>query len=76
MPELYHQHTGEAIGEINDDQLQFLVDQLEEEDTKDKDYYISRDTIQMFKDKDADEALISMLEKALGDKDDIDVAWR
>lgn len=76
MPELYHQHTGEAIGQISDDQLQFLVDQLEEEDTKDQDYYISRDTIQMFKDKDGDEALISMLEKALGDKEDIDVAWR
>jgi len=75
MPKLYNQKTGDLIGEISDGQLQFLVDQLEEEDTTDKDYYINADTLALFREKDGDAALIKMIEDAMEDGE-IDIEWR
>jgi processive 1,2-diacylglycerol beta-glucosyltransferase len=75
MPRLYLQKSGETIGEITAEQLQFLIDQLEEEDTKDQDYYISRATLEMFRDRGCDTELLDLLAGAMGDGDEIDVAW-
>ncbi len=75
MPRLYVQTSGETIGEINDQQLQFLVDHLEEEDTTDQDYYINRATLEMFRDEGCDAALLDMLTKAMGDDEEMDIAW-
>jgi processive 1,2-diacylglycerol beta-glucosyltransferase len=76
MPKLYDQNTGAVIGDITEAHLQFLVDQLEEEGTQDRDYYINRDTLALFRDKGADPALVEMLDKAMGDGDDVDIEWR
>lgn len=75
MPRLYKQTSGETIGEINAEQLQFLIDQLEEEDTKDRDYFISQATLEMFRDRGCDTELMNMLVKAMGDAEDLDIAW-
>jgi len=76
MPKLYNQTTNELISEISDSQLQFLIDQLEEEDSKDKDYYINGDTIAMLREADGDPELIAMLEKAMGESGEVDVLWK
>ncbi|HTR50236.1 MAG TPA: hypothetical protein VMJ10_05970 [Kofleriaceae bacterium] len=75
MPRLIRLDTGDAIGTINDKQLAFLVDQLEEEHDTDKDYYIDRDTLELLSDNGADAELLEILEKAMGDDDEIDIAW-
>ena len=75
MPRLFHMESNETIGEITDEQLKFLVDNLEEEHAKDKDYYICRDTLEMLKENGCDEKLLALLEGAMGDGDDVDVAW-
>ena len=75
MPRLFRLDNGETIGQITAVQLKFLVDQLEEEDSEDTDYYVDRDTLEMFSDNGADPDLIAMIEKAMGDDDDIDIAW-
>jgi hypothetical protein len=75
MPRLYRLDNGETIGEITDKQLSFLVDQLEEEDADDNDYYIDRDTLELLSDNGADPDLLAMIEKSMGDDDEIDVAW-
>ena len=75
MPRLYRLDNGETIGTITDKQLQFLVDQLEEEDEEDNDYFIDRDTLELLSDNGADPELLDMIEKAMGDDDEIDVAW-
>jgi len=75
MPRLIRLDTGDAIGTINDKQLAFLVDQLEEEHDDDKDYYIDRDTLELLSDNGADAELLEILEKAMGDDDEIDIAW-
>jgi hypothetical protein len=75
MPRLYRLDNGETIGEITDKQLAFLVDQLEEESEDDNDYFIDRDTLELLSDNGADPDLLGMIEKAMGDDDEIDVAW-
>ena len=50
MPRLIRIDTGDDIGNINDDQLKFLVEQLEEEHDEDEDYYVDRDTIEVMSD--------------------------
>jgi len=75
MPRLFRLDNGETIGEITAAQKQFLVDQLEEEDDEDTDYFIDRDTLELLSDNGADPELLAMIEKAMGDDDEIDVAW-
>jgi hypothetical protein len=75
MITLLNKETNQKIGTISEDQLQFLIDQLEEEDSKDQDYYLNRDTIEMLKENGADNQLIKMLTEALGNKDDLDIIW-
>lgn len=76
MPKLYNQTTGAEIGDITDDQLQFLIDQLEEEGTTDRDYFVNADTLAMFQDAGGDASLIALLRDAMGDAGEIDIEWR
>jgi hypothetical protein len=75
MPKLMRLDTGDAIGVISDKQLKFLVDQLEEDHEDDTDYYINRETLEMLSDNGADAELLAMLEKAMGDDEEMDIAW-
>lgn len=75
MPRLVRLDTGDEIGSINDDQLKFLVEQLEEEHDDDKDYFIDRDTLELLSDNGADPELLALLEKGMGDDDEMDIAW-
>jgi hypothetical protein len=76
MPQLYNQKTGALIADITADQLQFLVDQLEEEGTTDRDYYIDENTLSVFRDAGGDPALIELLAAAMGDAGEIDIEWK
>lgn len=73
--ELKDKDTGESIGEITEEQLQFLIDELEEEDAEDVDYYLNRTTLEMLEDRGMDEELAELLYEALGDRDEIEIEW-
>jgi hypothetical protein len=75
MPRLYRVDNGETIGTITKEHLEFLVDQLEEESDEDHDYYVNRDTLDLLSDNGGDPELLAMIEKAMGDDDEIDLAW-
>ena len=75
MIKLHDKNSQELIGEVNETQLQFLIDELVEEDDTDQDYYINRDQLEQFEKKGADGALIQMLRDALGTKEDMDIVW-
>ncbi len=75
MIKLHDKSTNELIGTINEEQLQFLLDELVEEDSTDQDYYINRDQLEQFEKKGGDETLIQILRNALGNKDDMDIIW-
>jgi hypothetical protein len=75
MIELRDKETGAFAGTITDAQLQFLIDQLEEEDSQDTDYYINQATIDMFEQEGADPQLLGTLRKALGKREDMEIQW-
>ena len=75
MPRLIRLDTGDSIGDISDQQLAFLVEQLEEEHDEDQDYFIDRDTLDLLSDNGADPELLALLEKAIGDDESMDIAW-
>ncbi len=75
MIQLRNKETGATIGEISDEQLQFLIDHLEEEFEEDTDYYLNRTTLDMLKEKGLDGTLLTLLENAFGDHDEIEVEW-
>ena len=75
MPKLTRIDTGDDIGTITDKQLAFLVEQLEEDHEDDTDYFIDRETLELLSDNGADPELLAMLEKAMGDDDEMDIAW-
>ena len=63
------------VGELSEEQLDFLVDNLEEEWPEDRDYFINRPMLEMLKQRGADAALVHMLTLALGDRDEVDILW-
>lgn len=75
MAKLYNKDSGALIGEITASQLQFLIDELEEEDSGDRDYYLNSDQIDIFEENGADAQLVKLLRTALGDKDDMEIRW-
>ena len=63
------------IGTITEEQLQFLIDQLEEESLTDQDYYINLETIEMFEKNGIDESLLKILKDAMGSREDMEIEW-
>ena len=75
MIQLRNKETGSLLGSISDEDLQFLIDNLEEEWKEDTDYYLNRATLDMLKSQGASEPLMSLLDTAIGDKDAIEIEW-
>jgi hypothetical protein len=75
MIQLREKESRSLLGSITEDELQFLIDNLEEEWDGDTDYCLNRTTIDMLRDRGADPALIELLESALGDREDVEIVW-
>jgi hypothetical protein len=73
--DIYNQATDERIGSITEADLQVLVDALEEESTKDRDYFIDAATIDVIADGRATEHLVHLLRTALGTSNGVDIRW-
>jgi hypothetical protein len=68
--------SGEYLGTIDEADLQFLIDQLEEESLDDRDYYITPTTIDLLEEANANPDLVHILREAVGDSDGVDIFWR
>jgi processive 1,2-diacylglycerol beta-glucosyltransferase len=75
MINLYDANTGALLGHVSEQQLQFLIDQLEEEYQEDQDYAFTSMTIDYLQGQGAGQELVSLLRRALGDKDEISIRW-
>lgn len=76
MITLKDKETDRFIGTINEQQLQFLIDQLEEESSDDQDYYINKATLELFEKNGIDQELSKMFKDALGSREDMEIVWR
>ena len=68
------EHDNE-IGIITEDQVQFLIDNLEEEGVEDQDYYIDPDALNFLAENGCDEELLTMLTEALEGRVNINVRY-
>ena len=75
MIQLNDKDTGAFIGTITEDNLQFLIDQLEEESDEDQDYYLNEATLDIFEENEADKALVSLLRGALKGRTEMEIRW-
>lgn len=67
--------SGQVFGQISEEELQFLIDQLEEESSRDADYYLDADTIQLLEDEGAPATLVSLLRASLGEREGFEIQW-
>ncbi len=66
----------EVLGTITENQLDFLIENLEVEFEEDEEYLLNAGTLDFLKDQNADKNLLALLEKALaGTRDGIDILY-
>jgi hypothetical protein len=75
MPRLYDNKTKALLGEVSESDIECLVDVLEEEDSKDVDYFIDLATVDILEDNGASPQLAKMLRNAIGATEGLDVRW-
>ena len=75
MYALYVKSDHRFLGDISDDELKFLVDNLEEESLNDTDYDLSRLTLEYLRGNGLSQRLAALLDGALGDQDDIEIVY-
>jgi hypothetical protein len=75
MPRLYNKKSNTLLGSITESDVQCLVDVLEEEDSKDVDYFIDDATVDILEVNGASAALVKTLRAAIGSGEGIDVRW-
>ena len=75
MASLYNKKTGALMGAISEEDVQCLIDVLEEEDSKDVDYFIDLDTVDILEDNGASVDLVQMLRAAIGAGAGVDIRW-
>jgi processive 1,2-diacylglycerol beta-glucosyltransferase len=75
MVKLYDAEKGTRLGDITEEDLRFLIEQLEEESLTDRDYYVSADTVDMLEQAGGDPTLIATLRQALGGGEGVEVRW-
>lgn len=75
MIQIHDKDTGSWLGTLSEENLQFLIDQLEEESGVDQDYYINETTVDLFEERGADKNLVSLLRSALNGRTEMEIRW-
>ena len=75
MPRLFLKDSNRLLGAISDADVKVLIDQLEEEDIADDNYFIDGATVSILEGAGASSALVQMLLAAIGDSEGIDIRW-
>ncbi|MDX1953265.1 MAG: galactosyldiacylglycerol synthase [Verrucomicrobiota bacterium] len=75
MVKIFNKATGEMLGRITEEQLQFLMNNLEEESLQDNDYYLTAETIDSFATQNAPEQLLNILRSAIGGNGDGEIRY-
>jgi hypothetical protein len=75
MVKLYDKATERYLGEITEEELQFLIENLEEESLTDVDYYINEAMLESLKQKGMSESLTRLFQSAMGDRKEVEIRY-
>ncbi len=76
MTALYSKPGNQKLVELIDNDLLCMQNVMEEESSKDRDYFIDLATVDMLRNAGASEGLVNVLTKAIGESEGIDVEWK
>ena len=76
MPALFLKDSNQFLAELSDADLAHMVNLMEEESSKDTDYFIDLGTVDLLKSAGASEVVTNALQSAIGASEGIDVVWR
>jgi len=72
---LSEKDSGRTLGNISEADFQMLVDYMEEESSKDQDYYVEQTAIDALESLGASADFIALLRTAVGESEGVDVVW-
>ncbi|MCY7354548.1 MAG: hypothetical protein LH470_05650 [Lysobacter sp.] len=75
MPKLYDKADDRLLGQISQQDLDLLIAQLEEESSRDRDYYVDNDTFLMLVEAGASSVLLDAIKMALDLSGQADIRW-
>ena len=75
MPKIFNKETGALLGTVDANDVQCLIDVLEEEDSKDVNYFVDLLTVDILEDNGASVELVKLLRGAIGASEGVDVRW-
>jgi hypothetical protein len=75
MIALFDAGTGAKVGRITEQQLQALIGWMEEEDSEDREYYLTAEDCELMEEQGVDPTLIEVLRAALRRRDDMDLRY-
>lgn len=73
--ELYDFETGKPLAHILSSELEFLIDSFREWGMADNDFYIMRETVDLFEERGADAHLVTTLREMMGKQNDMEIGW-
>jgi len=76
MTSLYLKPGNQKLADLIDNDLLCMQNVMEEESSKDRDYFIDLSTVEMLRNAGATEGLVEVLTKAIGESEGIDVEWK
>ena len=72
---LYDNRSGALVDEVTEADIQFLIDQLEEEHADDVAYYVNADTLEFLRGRNARPELLEVLTRAIAAQGDAELRW-
>ena len=76
MTSLYLKSGSQKLTDLLDNDLLCMQNVMEEESSKDRDYFIDLSTVEMLRNAGATEGLVEVLTKAISESEGIDVEWK
>ena len=75
MVTLFDAGSGARVGRIAEKQLQALIDWMEEENSEDREYYLTSEDCELMEEQGIDPTLIEVLRAALNGRADMDIRY-
>jgi hypothetical protein len=75
MIALYDAESGAKVGRITESQRDALIDWMEEEDSEDREYYLTAEDCELMEEQGLDPSLIEVLRHALKGREDMDISY-
>ncbi len=67
--------SGANLGEVGNEDLQLMIDQFEEEHSRDRDYFVDQATIGILEEAGGSARLLALLREIVGTSEGVDIRW-